>query len=242
MAMTILIRAIALAAAVAATGCMTGDDGNQHVIPNGGNFPAVAGGSTSSTITGRVCVITTDATALASCATTGAGGLTVRFGTAVATTADNGAFTIQSVPSSSLNFLVTGPNIVPSTRVFTVPTTIPVLTQDLFDQVLAQNGIVLTAGSGSIFGSVLGRGGAPVSGVTVTSTPSPAFGPFFDGTTPSTFTLNGTGARGVFFLPGMTTASPATLTFTDTAASTETTVDGVQVIDGGITFMDAVLP
>lgn len=241
MRMTILIRAIAFAAAVAATACINGDDGNQHVIPSGGNFP-VSSASTGATITGRVCVITSDATALAACATTGAGGLTVRFGTAIATTADNGTFVLSAAASPNIAFNVTGPAIVPSTRAFTVPTTIPVLTQQLFDQVLAQNGIVLSGGTGSIFASVINSAGQPVSGVTVNATPSPLFGPFFDGTTPAGFTLNGTGARGVVFLPGMSTASPATITFTDSGATNETTVAGIQVIDGGITFTDAVLP
>jgi hypothetical protein len=43
------------------------------------------------------------------------------------------------------------------------------------------------------------------------------------------------------FLPGVT-AGPASVTFSDLASASETTVDGIQVVDGGITFVDAVLP
>jgi hypothetical protein len=78
--------------------------------------------------------------------------------------------------------------------------------------------------------------------VTATSTPSPAFGPFFDGTTPTAFTLNGTGAEGVAFFAGFNSGTPVNLTFNDLATSTETTVGGVQVINGGITFVEGILP
>jgi hypothetical protein len=75
----------------------------------------------------------------------------------------------------------------------------------------------------------------------VTSTPSPAFGPLFDGSTPTSWALDGTGARGVWWIPGVA-AGTARVTLRDLATSGETTVDGVQVVNGGITIMDAILP
>src|SRR5439155_23325931 len=109
---------------------------------------------------------------------------------------------------------------------------------DLFGRILTANGIVLTQGSGSIVGTVT-RGGQPATGITVTATPSPAFGPFFDGSTPTAWTLDATGLRGVVLLPGITTG-PANLTFSDLASSGETLVAGVPVVEGGVTFLNDV--
>ena len=47
--------------------------------------------------------------------------------------------------------------------------------------------------------------------------------------------------RGVIWVPGVA-LGPTQLTFDDVATSGSTTVDGVRVIDGGITIMSAVLP
>jgi hypothetical protein len=238
--MRILI-AIALACAC------TDQEAPDHFIVGGGGGPpqsgsAVFGGIPPSVllITGRVCVLA-DPRLFAVCSTTGAGGLVVRLGNSFTVTGTSGSFSMPAPTGTNLSFTVSGPSIVTSTQPLTSSNTIPVLTQDLFGQVLAANGITLTQGSGSILASIVDRGGNPVSGVTATSTPSPAFGPFFDGTTPTAFTLNGTGARGVVMFPGVT-IGPAALTFNDLATSGETTVDGVQVVDGGITFVDAVLP
>jgi hypothetical protein len=136
---------------------------------------------------------------------------------------------------------VSGVGIIPSSQTLTPAAVVPALREELFSRVLAANGIVLTPGSGSIMATVV-RNGQPVTGVTANSTPSPAFGPFFDGTTPTAFTLNGTGAEGVVFLPGFSPRTPVDLTFNDIATSTETTVGGVQVINGGITFTEGILP
>jgi hypothetical protein len=226
-----------LALAFVLVGCTSPADDDYPVLPGGGGFGVP---SNTGTIAGRVCLIMADPRALATCADTGAGGFTVALGGVTATTAANGAFILTPPAGSNLMFTVNGPSIVTSTQMFSPTNVIPAINADLFEQVLAANGIVLSPGSGSIFSSVFARG-VPAAGITAASTPSPAFGPFFDGTTPTSFTLNATGARGVVFLPGVA-IGPASVTFSDLATANETTVDGIQVVDGGITFVDAVLP
>ena len=51
-----------------------------------------------------------------------------------------------------------------------------------------------------------------------------------------------TGTQGVVFFSGAPTTVPVNVTFIDPQSHTETTVGGVQVIDGGITFVEANLP
>ena len=226
-----------LALAVLLVACADAPDDDYPVLPGHGSG---APGQTSGAISGRVCLVMADPRALATCAETGADNLTVSLGGVTALTAANGAFTLVPPPGSNLAFTVTGPSIMTSSQVFSPTNVIPAINADLFEEVLAANGIVLTPGSGSIFGSVFARG-VPAAGITAASTPSPAFGPFFDGTTPTSFTLNATGARGVVFLPGVT-VGPASVRFSDLSSESETTVDGIQVVDGGITCVDAVLP
>jgi len=220
--------------------CASSADDDYPVLPGGQNPASGGTGSgTSAAVSGRVCVLA-DPRMTDACASTGAGGITVSLGKSTTQTTDSGAFTLAAPQGTNLGFTVVGPNIVPTTMPFSPATSIPVLQADLFDQVLAANGIVLTSGSGSIFGTVI-RDGVPAAGIGVRSTPSPAFGPFFDGSTPTAWTLNETGARGVFFAPGIATGM-AQVTLTDLATSRETTVDGIQVINGGITVVDTVLP
>jgi hypothetical protein len=234
--------------AIALAGGCDVDDDHLHILAGGGGQQTATGPGTIGVapttvllIAGRACLLA-DPRFFAVCADTGAAGLTVALAGRTVTTGTNGSFAM-SPPQGTANlvFTVSGPNIITSTQPFAAVNTIPVLTQQMFNNVLTANGITLTQGSGSILASVVTRGGFPAVGVTAVSTPSPAFGPFFDGTTPTAFTLNGTGARGVVFFPGVS-VGPASLTFTDLATSGETTVDGVQVVDGGLTLVDAVLP
>jgi hypothetical protein len=226
-----------LALAVLLVACADRPDDDYPVLPgHGSGVP----GQTSGALSGRVCLIMADPRSLATCADTGADNLTVSLGGVTTLTAANGGFTLVPPAGSNLAFTVTGPSIMTSSQVFSPTNVIPAINADLFEEVLAANGIVLTPGSGSIFGSVFARG-VPAAGITAASTPSPTFGPFFDGTTPTSFTLDATGARGVVFLPGVT-VGPASVRFSDLASESETTVDGIQVVDGGITFVDAVLP
>jgi hypothetical protein len=210
----------------------------------GDDFPLLTGGDSlpapgqSGVVSGRVCVIT-DPRNLTGCAASGAGGFTVSLAGSTATTGTDGSFRLAAPPTAS-EVSVTGAGIVPTQISMSSATSIPVLRADLFAQMMAANGITPSSGSGSILGTVV-RGGVPVPGVMVDVTPTPAFRPMFDGATPTAFTLDATGARGVIWVPGVA-LGPTQLTFRDLATSGETTVNGVQVVNGGITIMDAVLP
>jgi hypothetical protein len=222
-------------------GCYTSGGGDDYPVAPG-TGPSPPSGTSGGMAVGRVCRAPDMRAVLDGCAASGLGGLTITLGDQTATTDDTGRFEVP-IPLSSgsdLSYTVTGPGIVPTATPFSSRSTVPVIDANLYNQLLAANGIVLTSGSGSILSSVLRRG-VPVGGVTMRSTPSPAFGPFYDGSTPSAWTLDGTGARGVIWAPGVA-LGPTSLTFRDLATSTETTVDGVQVINGGVTVLDSVLP
>ena len=231
------MKTLALIALLAGCAADTGDD--FPLLTGGGSLPAAG---QAGVVSGRICVVT-DPRNLAACSPSGADGLTVTLASSAATTAQDGSFQVVVPPAASPAtpmLSVTGPGFVPTQITMSSAASIPVLRADLFSQMLAANGITPSSGSGSILGTVV-RGGVPAPGVTVTVTPAPAFAPRFDGGSPTSFALDATGARGVVWIPGVA-LGPTQLTFRDLATSGETTVNGVQVINGGITFMDAVLP
>lgn len=210
-------------------------------VASGSSGAAGGGGGTDGTTTllrGRACVL--DDIFSTACANAGAGGLTVTLGDRTTTTSDNGSFTISGGVGIGQSFLISGADVVTTSQALTPSLRIPVLRQAAFDRILAENGIATSPGTGSIFATVV-RGGVPVQGVTVQSTPSPAFGPFYDGTQPPPWTLNATGARGIVFLPGVPATGPADLSFRSGTGG-EAIVGGVQVIDGGITMVETILP
>lgn len=224
-----------LALLLVVTGCAA-DAGDDFPLLTGG--PVLPAPGQSGVVAGRICVVT-DPRNLTGCATSGADGLTVSLAGSTTTTNADGSFQLVA-PATASEVSVTGAGIVPTQISMASAASIPVLRADLFSQMLAANGITPASGSGSILGTVV-RGGVPQPGVTVTVTPPPAFAPRFDGATPTAFTLDATGARGVIWIPGVA-LGPTQLTFRDLATSGETTVNGVQVVNGGITIMDAVLP
>jgi hypothetical protein len=232
------MKRLALFAFVLLGACASSGEDYPVTTQGGG---VAGGGSSPSTLTGRVCLVN-DARSLSTCADTGAAGLNVAIGNATATTAANGEFVMNTPSGANTSTIsVTGTGIVPSNQALTANAQIPVISQQLFDQMVAATGITTTAGTGSIMATVV-RGGEPVSGVTAVATPSPAFGPFFDGTSPTAWTLDPTGTMGVVWFPGAAVNAPVNVTFTDPSSQTETTVGGVQVVDGGVTFVEGVLP
>ena len=239
---TSILLSIALVAA-----CTSSRD-DLPIEPGGGggsvpNGPVVqgAGGSTGAPmISGRVCLLTS-ATTLSQCAASGAGGLTVAIGGAQTTTAPDGTFSLATPSGTNLGFTVSGAGVVTSSQLFSPTNTIPVMSQAMWNQLLAASSISLASGTGSIMASIVDASGNPISGVTGTSAPASAFGPLFDGSAPGTFVLDATGERGVALFPGVNVGS-ASLTFNDIATGGESTVAGVQVFDGGITYLETVLP
>ncbi len=221
--------------------CATSDDDSYPLLPGGGDtgVPVVSG--TSSVVQGRVCMIV-DPRFLDACTMVGAGGLTVTLGETSAITTANGSFALQHPTNmlANLTLMVSGPTITPSLVPASATAVIPVVDTTLFTQMLTANDVMLVTGTGSIIAGLTTVGDVPATGVTATSTPAGAFGPFFDGTTATAFTLTGTGERGITWFTGLP-AGTASLSFTASGGA-ESTVGGVQVIDGGITFVDSVLP
>ncbi|HTR50145.1 MAG TPA: hypothetical protein VMJ10_05505, partial [Kofleriaceae bacterium] len=163
---------------VLAAGCLEHEQENLPVNPPHGGQSIVSGsgvvGSPPGTVillTGRVCLITVNVFALGECAGTGVGGLNVALGGAVAVTGDDGTFTIQAVSQPGLVFRVDGDNIVPAAQALQAINIIPTFSSSLFATVIAQNGISIPPAGGSVMASVTNSAGAPMAGVTATSTP-----------------------------------------------------------------------
>lgn len=221
--------------------CATDAETELPVEPGTNGSAATGGedeaGNTGAMLRGRVCVVS-DIFAN-QCANSGAGGISVSLGDQTTTTADNGMFAMTPPAGTGLSFLISGADVVTTSQALNATMRIPVLQQAVFSRMMAENGITTTAGTGTIFASLV-RGGQPVQGVGAQSTPSPAFGPFYDGTMPTPWTLDATGQRGIVWFPGVT-AGPADLSF-NTGTGGEAIVGGVQVINGGITMVETVLP
>jgi hypothetical protein len=224
-----------LALILVITGCAADAGDDFPLLTGEGSLPAAG---QSGVVSGRICVIN-DPRNLTACAASGADGLTVTLAGSAATTGSDGTFQLVA-PATASPVSVTGADIVPTQIAMSSVASIPVLRAELFARMMAANGITPSTGSGSILGTVV-RGGVPAPGVSVSVTPQPAFAPLFDGASPTAFSLDATGARGVIWVPGVA-LGPTQLTFRDVATSGETTVGGVQVVDGGITILDTVLP
>jgi len=202
--------------------------------------PGTAGttpGSATILLRGRVCVI--DSIVAVTCASTGVANLMVNLGDQTTITTNDGTFAITPPLGTGLSFTISGPNVVTTSQALTARAQINVLRQAAFDQMLTINDITTTVNTGSIIAAVT-RAGVPVSGVTATSIPLSAFGPFFDGVEPDPWTTNATGASGIVWFPGIN-AGPADVTFVNGTGG-EAIVGGVQVINGGVTMVETILP
>ena len=225
------------------SGCMSNDDPGYPVATSGGTASGGGGSGTSTPrVSGRVCVLA-DPQLMSACAITGASGLTVAMGSATATTSADGSFelTPTDAVTPTTNLAVTGTGIVPSQATVNNTNIIPVMNQELFDQMVLATGITTEPQTGTIIANVVNGQGEPAMGLTATSTPTGTVGPFFDGTGATPWTLDETGARGVAYFPNVSSSGTTSLTFTDPSTENETTVDGIQVVNGGITYVDTTL-
>lgn len=217
------------------------DDADDYPIRPHDEFPVTPG---AQGVIGRVCVAS-DLRDLSTCSSEHAGGLAVQMGTLETTTAPDGTFTFPAPTDAATTFTVTstaggGIRVVPTTSAFSSTAIVPAIDADLFARMLSSNGILLDANHGSILASVT-RDGEPVSGISATSQPVSAFGPFFDASSPVTWGLGGTGTRGMIWIPGLT-AGMVDLSFNHVLGGLETTVAGVTVRNGGVTILDTALP
>lgn len=227
-----------------ATACATDatDPDDFPVTPAGAQQPqgggGGGGGGASAAYAGRVCVnqLVDD---FGACSSSGAGGLQVALGDQVATTADDGTFMFETMPQgSNLGFSVTGAGIVPSSSPFTPSTTIPAIDADAYEDLVLRTGLTPSGDTGAIIGSAMSAAsGEAASGFTLGSTPTGDAGVYYYGD--EGFSANATGHRGVFWVPGLT-AGATDLSFGSSSGG-ETLVNGVQVINGGVTILDSVV-
>jgi len=227
-------------------GCMT-DSGEEGPIITQGGPPTMGTPVSQSSISGRLCRAD-DLGDLTVCSTTAdSGGMTVTLGDAAAVTAPDGSFRID-VPAGLTNqlnptFSVTGPGVVPTTFPISLPftgDTVPIVDADLYARMMTSHGVMLAPGTGSILATVRDDAG-PMAGVNVTTTPTSAFGPFFDGSTSTSWGLDGTGMRGAVWIPGLT-AGTVDLSYSHIAGGLSTNVAGVSVRNGGVTIIDTTFP
>lgn len=211
--------------------------GGEQTGTSGGGETGDGDGSTNM-IQGRICRVT-DLLAWSACApaNTGLGGMTVGLGGATATTNDDGTFSMPAQSGSLLSWSVSGPGLMTTNTPFSPSTTIPVIDAAVYESLLASHGIFAPDGTGAILGNVV-RGGRPVGNISVSTTPTSQFGPFYD-TMPSGFSINASGTRGVFWVPGLTFGG-TNMNIRDLATGGSTQVNGVSVINGGITILDSV--
>ncbi|MFT3695972.1 MAG: hypothetical protein QM831_22740 [Kofleriaceae bacterium] len=116
------------------------------------------------------------------------------------------------------------------------------MSNDMFNSMVLATGITTEPDTGVILASIESQQNASLEGITATSNPAATAGVFYDTATgTSQWGTNATGTRGIVMVPNVATSGPTSLTFA-TAAGGETTVDGIQVVNGGVTFADATLP
>jgi hypothetical protein len=236
----------ALALLMLLTACQGSGDDDYRIIPGGDDTIIVplpdaspepdAPGDGGAMIEGRVCVLR-DARDLSSCEPSGVSGLEVTLGDQSATTGADGTFLIATPTGTDLVWHVTGTNLVTSVMPFTPTPTIPAISVTGYGTLMLDNGVVLDTEQGSIFARVVSAD-APLAGATVSSDPSPAFGPFYDGTDEAAWDQDATGDFGVAWLPGVTGAATVTVTPPEGA-----TVEATAPVEAGaITFVTVAVP
>ena len=235
-----------VAFALLCAACVGDDAGPAFPVEPGTNGSAATAGTTggatgdggTALLRGRVCVVE-DIRFQNSCASSGASGLAVSLGTQTAITNEDGSFAMPPPPGTGLSFTVTGPGLVTTSQALNARAQINAIRQSTFDEMVLATGITPGFETGSIIATVT-QGGVAAAGVSATSKPTAAFGPFFDGLDPMPWTTNATGTSGIVWFPGLV-AGPAELSF-NTLTGGSAIVGGVQVINGGVTMVETPLP
>lgn len=184
---------------------------------------------------GRVCLVT-DLRDVSTCASTGAGGLTVALGTKSATTLADGSFSIEAPVGSDLVWQVSGASIQTSIAPFSAMSSIPVITTLDFLQLESDHSVLEVVGQGSVLAHVVFADSPKVPVVMAKATASPlgAYLPLYDGSVAGLWTQNFTGAFGAVWVPGLLAGTVA-LTIAAPGGATKT-INGLPVVDRAITF------
>ncbi len=196
-------------------------------------------------INGRVCLVTADPRHIgldpaSDCASTGANGLTVRLGDSVTTTGDDGSFSIDApeMLTGSI-WSVTGSSIVSSYKVFS-DYQIPAFTTTLYNSMLSANGVIPLPGQGSVIAQLVANGQGE-AGVVGASTPTAEYAPYYDGSTPTSFTQAASGAAGIMWITGIDVGT-ATVKATQSGAQQGLTTASQPIVDGALTFVTITFP
>jgi len=168
-------------------------------------------------IRGRVCLLTDlrKAGDLTACATSGALGLVVTFGSAnTLTTSPDGSFSIDARMESNLVWRAssgTTDRIVSSVFPTGNGATIPAVTLTTYTELLSTNSSVLKDQQGSIF-LLVKTGATRTPKVTATTTALTDNEVRYDGLDPLVWNTSSTGANGMIWIPGVELAvTPPTL-------------------------------
>jgi hypothetical protein len=216
---------------------MPGGPGGTGVMIDG-PLPADAFDSDAgTTIAGRVCLVS-DLRALATCAATGAGGITVTLGTRMAVTTDSGAFTITTPSGSNLVWRASGVGIIPSLIAFGPSAVIPAIGGDDYAELQLANSILDQVGQGAIVARVV-RAGAAVAGATVQIAPVAQYATKYDGLAATAWTELATSTAGTAWIAGVEVGTP---TITATPPSGSGASESVRVEDRAITYVTVDLP
>ena len=177
------------------------------------------------------------------CAGTGAAGLTVTLATAMATTADDGAFTIARPTGSNLVWHVTGSTLVTSVVPYGATTVIPAMRALAYSDIADNNGVsVQNPGEGEIFVRVV-RAGAAVAHAQASSAPPPQYGALYETADAVVWNLNaasGTGSHGAAWIAGAP-GGLATVTITPSGGAA-VVVPNVPVEDQANTYLAVEIP
>ena len=230
-------------------GCAgNGDDGDYPSRPGnggtigggggggGGGDAGPDGGGDAPTAIGRVCLIS-DLRFPSNCAATGAGGLTVKRGTATMTTAADGRFTLPPVSNLGDRWLVTGTGLTLISSV--VPfvdgaeVRLPIISRANYDAFRQANGITPLDGVGAIHVSSRRPNGSPKPNVTVLASPGGTSQPLYAAGSATVWTLT-PGTSGVALVPNLSADGPVTIVGT---ADVTTNLGNLPVAADSITFV-----
>ncbi|HEY6040207.1 MAG TPA: hypothetical protein VIV58_38250 [Kofleriaceae bacterium] len=235
-----------LVAIVVLVGCKEGDGALYPINPGGGTNPggggqvdaSVARDANLDVIPGQVCLIK-DPRQPNTCATTGAGNLTVTLDGRTATTATDGTFVIDAPQSSNIQWQVAGADVITSVMSFSAVRRIPVMAQvDYFD-LANSNSVVPTPGQGDVFVHVVHQG-ASVAMVSAVVSPAAQFPTLYDGDATTTWTQISTSTAGVVWIPGLPQGT-AKITLTP-QGGTASVVNAIPVGDQTLTWVSVELP
>lgn len=226
------------------------NDQNHPILPGGTPGPvggasvdgAVddAGNGGDGRLRGRVCLVT-DLRDVTACASTGAGGLTVRLGAKSATTAANGSFAIEVPAASNVVWNVSGANIQTSIAPFSATLSIPAIATVDYRALEDEYGLLEVGGQGAIVAHLV-TATAPKTAVamaTAATSPTGAYVPFYDGKAARLWTQFSTGTHGAVWIPGLPAGTVALTVLP--AGGVAQTINAVPVVDQAITFITAEL-